>query len=756
MPRYAVRFDELSRADVSHAGGKGANLGEMVRAGLPVPSGFVVTAEAFQAAVEASGLRATLRAQFDGLKADDPQALTSGSTQLRALVKQVTIPAAVRDEVLTAYHQLGPSIPVAVRSSATSEDTSTTSFAGMHESYTNVRGDEELLGRIADCWVSAYGARVISYRKSQGMTEEPTIAVVVQQMVDSARSGVIFTADPSTGDVSAMVIEAAFGLGEVVVGGQVEVDTYILQKAGLRLQQVRVGHKAFKIVRGHDGREERVDLIASEADRRVLSDADIETLAALAVRVEEHYKAPQDMEWAAEENGPFLLVQTRPITTLVMSSTGAVLLSGLGASPGSASGRVRILQSPADGPQLQSGEILVAAMTSPDWVPTMRRAAGIVTDGGGMTCHAAIVSRELAIPCIVGTRTATTRLRDGEIVTIDGRRGQVLAGNAVGNKDGPTTPSPAPVSAPWAPGSATRLYVNLAMADQAEAAAALPVDGVGLLRSEFMILDALGGRHPRELVKHGGSEELVSKMTTQLLRIARAFSPRPVIYRTYDFRTNEFRGLQGGAEQEPQEENPMIGYRGCFRYVKDPELFRLELAALARVRRESPNLHLMIPFVRTKWELERCLALVDASELGHDRTLLRWVMAEVPSVAYWIPYYAALGIHGVSIGSNDLTQLTLGVDRDSSLCAELFDESDPAVVDAIERILDAAHKCRLTTSLCGQAPSTKPEFAETLVRLGITSISVSVDAVSNARHVIAAAEQRILLEAARRPREASV
>ncbi|MGN6201746.1 MAG: phosphoenolpyruvate synthase [Solirubrobacterales bacterium] len=763
---FVLPFERLGRGDVDFAGGKGANLGELTAAGLPVPPGFVAGAPAYAAFCEETGLRERIAARLADLDVEDTAALERAATEVRAEIEREQIPAWLADRIRGAYADLvgeEREAAVAVRSSATAEDTESASFAGMNETLLNVRGAEALLDAVRTCWSSLFGARTIYYRAKRGFSQaEMDIAVVVQRQVRSTRSGVMFTIDPSTGERDRLVIEGAFGLGEAVVSGSVSPDRYIVLKDGLRIDRREVRRKELAIVSLPEGGTEVRQLSEAEGRRPVLSDEEVRGVAALGVRIEEHYGAPQDTEWAFNEGGSVWMLQSRPVTTAGGEAAtnggarGRELVHGLGAAPGEASGAVHLIAELDQAGELREGEVLVTHMTAPDWVPLMRRAAAIVTDSGGMTCHAAIVSRELGIPCVVGTGEATKVLRDGELVTVDAGAGLITEGASA-------TPAAAETSAGVRPFrgidhektnaavvTGTKVLVNLSEPSQLERVAGLDVDGVGLLRAELMVVEALAGTHPRALLEAGEGERVVERLADSLNRFAAAFAPRPITYRTIDFRSNEFRHLEGGERFEPEEANPMIGYRGALRYMHEPDLLDLELQAIERVWAGGhENLHVMLPFVRTPREVGACREMFEDAGLFDHRGFELWVMAEVPSVLFHLPRYAELGVAGISIGSNDLTQLLLGADRDSELVAEVFDERDRAVTEYISQLLARAHELGLQTSICGQAPSVYPEYAELLVRGGIDAISVNIDAVDRARRLVAAAERRLLLDHAR-------
>lgn len=762
----AVRsFRDLRAQDVDYAGGKGANLGELTAAGLPVPPGFVIGAPAYAAFCEQTGLRSRLCELLDNLDVEDTTVLAQTAKAASVFFDETPIPDWLASQIRDACVQAGiAEVPVAVRSSATAEDTASASFAGMNETFLNVVGADAVLDAVRRCWRSLFGARTVYYRGSRGFGQaEMDIAVIVQQQIAATRSGVMFTANPATGDHGELVIESAFGLGEAVVSGSVSPDRYLVKKEDrLSVWRRDVHYKELAIEFDEQGGTCTRQLSREEGQRPTLDEREVLAVADLGVRVEAHYGAPQDTEWAFDPDGNLWILQSRPITALHDPDTavepvagGAVLLRGLGGAPGSASGAVRVLSSLKDVEQLREGEVLVTHMTAPDWVPLMRRAAAIVTDSGGMTCHAAIVSRELGIPAVVGTGEATNKLRDGELITVDATKGVVMEArppaSAPTNTERAPTTEAAPAPAAQAPTvTGTQVLVNLSEPSQVKRAASLDVDGVGLLRAELMVLEALGGDHPRTLLEEGRGEEFITAMADGLSVFASAFAPRPITYRTIDFRTNEFRGLRGGERFEPQESNPMIGYRGALRYTQDPDVFALELAAVGRVWEQGQrNLHVMLPFVRTTQELRRCRELIGSSGLLEHRGFELWVMAEVPSVLFNLADYAALGVAGISIGSNDLTQLLLGADRDSELLAQTFDERDPAVVAYLQELIPRARELGLRTSICGQAPSVHPEYAELLVRAGIDCVSVNIDVVDRTRALIAAAEQRVLLDAAR-------
>jgi pyruvate,water dikinase len=751
--RQVLWFTEVGKQDTPLVGGKGANLGEITQAQIPVPPGFIVTAPTYSRFLEQSGLRPTIEKLLSPLDYNDSARLQEVSEEIKSLISSAPVPQQIATEIKQAYRQLGGG-PVAVRSSATAEDLPDASFAGQQSTFLNVVGENEVVDAVRACWASLFEARAIFYRVDKGFEHmKVAIAVPVQRMVQSSRSGVMFTLEPVSGDRSKITIEAVFGLGEAIVSGELTPDLYVLDKASLRILEKRVVNQERQFVRNPEaGAEDESNIwlaVPGElCEQQKLSDEQIVALAAIGKQVEEHYDFPQDIEWA-EDEGELYILQTRPVTALAVAEvegeeaeeTAPVLVSGSPASPGAAVGPVKIVLSSSEINRVEQGDVLVAEMTTPDFVPAMKRAAAIVTDRGGRTAHAAIVSRELGIPCVVGAAGATTTLSDDQLVTVDGSQGRVYEGRAEARLAW-AAQEKARQAAIGAIETRTKLYVNLAEPELAEVVAARNVDGVGLLRAEFMIAQI--GEHPQLAIDEGRSEEYIGKLADSLRMFAKAFHPRPVVYRTNDFKTNEYRNLRGGEKYEGFEENPMIGYRGASRYVHDIDIFRLELEAIKRVRKDYVNLWVMIPFVRTPEELAGVKEVMVREGLAPSQDFKLWMMAEVPSNALILDKFLDVGIDGISIGSNDLTQLVLGIDRDNARLAAEFDERNEAVLVALEHLIKTAKARGVTASICGQAPSDYPDLTQKLVEWGITSISVTPDVIDKTRQIIADAESKLV------------
>ena len=750
-----VWFQEVGKDDVGLVGGKGANLGEMTQAQVPVPPGFIVTAGAYFRFLETSGLRPKIEAMLAGLDHRNNDALQKASQQIKQAIIDTPMPEELARQIRDAYRKLGGA--VAVRSSATAEDLPSASFAGQQSTFLNVAGEADVVAAVRACWASLFEARAIFYRVENGFEHMKVgIAVPVQRMVQSERSGVMFTVEPVSSDDTKIVIEAVCGLGEAIVSGQVTPDLYMVDKKSLQILERRVASQEQQLVRGGRGEGEDlgnnvwVEVPAALRGIQKLTDDEVVKLAEIARRLEQHYGVPQDIEWA-KEDFHFYLVQTRPVTTIrkaeeweAVEETAPVLVEGSPASPGVEAGPVKIVMDASEIGKVETGDILVTEMTTPDFVPAMKRAAGIITDRGGRTAHAAIVSRELGIPCVVGTGNASKVLRNGQIVTVDGYWGRVYDGRAEASLAWASKEKERYAAAAGLT-TRTRVYVNLAEPELADVIAARNVDGVGLLRAEFIVAQI--GEHPRLAIDEGRSEEYIEKLADGLRKFASAFNPRPVVYRMTDFKTNEYANLRGGERYELPEENPMIGYRGASRYVSDVDVFELEVEAIKRVRSEYKNLWVMIPFVRTPAELAGVRDLMAKNGLVQSEDFKLWMMAEVPSNVFILDRFIDVGIDGISIGSNDLTQLILGIDRDSERLAKLFDERNEAVMIGLEKLITTARRRGITSSICGQAPSDYPELTQKLVEWGITSVSVNPDVIDRTRQIIHAAEEKLAVTA---------
>ncbi len=770
-----LTFNQIDKNDIPLVGGKGANLGEMYNSGFPVPPGFCVSAKAYEKFIEETGIRDEIKEILENLDVDDNKSLQSVAKQIRTIIRTEKVPEDIASEIINFYEKMYKSkyevpesvgslvnssrVPpfVAVRSSATAEDLPEASFAGQQSTYLNVKGVEELIEAVKNCWASLFTARAVFYREKNNFDHfKVSLCVIVQRMVDSTKSGVSFSVDPISEDENRVIIEAGWGLGEAIVSGIVNPDHYVINKNNWEILEKKVHKQNLYITRDiATGKTKKLELGEPKRSSQVLEDDEIIQLAKITNKIEEHYQFPQDVEWAVEGRKLFI-VQSRPITTLKkerveapkLLEVGESILTGLPASHGVVSSRVRTVNSIEELDKIEKGDILVTKMTDPDFVPAMKKASAIITDEGGITSHAAIVSREMGIPCIVGTEKATQILRDDDLITVDASSGKVYRGNLTEaiKEEEKIEERKEEYEVPIEDVKTnTKIYLNLGIPEKIHDYKNLPIDGVGLMRIEFIIANSIR-EHPLHMIEENRQQEYINKLSEGIKEVASAINPKPVIVRFSDFKTNEYRNLVGGEKYEPHEENPMIGWRGASRYVSEKfqEAFRLECRAIRKVREECKNVWVMIPFIRTPEEAKKCMKIMESEGLIRSENFKIWIMAEVPSIAIITEDFAQLNIDGASIGSNDLTQLVLGVDRDSEILGKMgyFNEREKPVLKAVKRIISKFNKHGKKVSLCGQAPSTYPEFAEFLVLSGIDSISVSADVVEKTKRIVHEAEKK--------------
>ncbi len=775
-----VWFSEITKDDIAIAGGKGANLGEMFSLNLPVPDGFVTSAKTYGEYLEDTGLNTKIAEKLKELSVEDTEELQRVAKEIQEMIQSTKMSEAISSEIIDAYELLcakdaggadalvdPQDVFVAVRSSATAEDLPNASFAGQQASFLNVKGKNNVVKAVLDCWASLFTARAIYYRTKQGFDHNKVlIAAVIQKMVNSEKSGIMFTVNPATNVEEEIVIEAVFGLGEAIVSGSVTPDLYIVDKKSRRLLQHEIKIQEWGYFRDPEtGDNFKKQLPEEIGSSQTMSDRDVEELSRLGKKIEEHYGNPQDIEWAMEK-GKLYIVQSRAVTTFKpkkkegpvsegdtttveaelspLKKHGKELLQGDVACQGIVSGPVRLVKDMHDLKKVVKGDILVTVMTTPDMVPAMEITKGIVTDEGGLTCHAAIVSREMGVPCVVGTEKATSILQDGDIITIDAVLGKIYSGDLhsdLSEKHSEVLSPGSKESSQKISVTKTHVKVILGMASRAETAAATGCEGVGLLRLEFII--AQGGVHPAEHVRKGTVDKYVALLVDNIGQVAKAFGEKPVWVRSSDLRSDEYRGLVGG-DKEPHESDPMLGWHGIRRLLDEEAILRAEFKAVKELHSNGVrNVGIMIPFVIRAEEVAR------AKEIFEEETGLLactdvpfGVMIETPAACGVIEEICAEGISFVSFGTNDLTQLTLGIDRNNEHISSLFDEMHPAVLYQIADVIGVCREHGVETSICGQAGS-RPEMAQFLVEHGIDSVSVDIDAVAKISSVIAKAEEKV-------------